>query len=297
MEKNTKKQFSKVIYIIIIYANVYGPTSDRIKFSYKKMYTVTSAGMSGGRKWEDFRWEDGWPVERAETKVTGGTMDESTAPDEPATGEEMNTDPEGAENNTANNTGQVNSCSDSQQAAEASTRSGESGTTDNWQDQSVLSESEDNDTSFSDKVDLGSGYLQCRAAREAANIDSFTNISCNENAMQIEQKTGDKVGSMDIALERDIEGCFKGSRIEKNGILVNQFLSCSFEPSTHICVTCSNEHSILGGGGGGRLFCSSGSEFCGHSSRHGLKKLSENCTGGKCQPVGALRDFYRNHGE
>jgi hypothetical protein len=31
----------------------------------EKNYTVTSAGMSGGRKWEDFRWEDGWPVERA----------------------------------------------------------------------------------------------------------------------------------------------------------------------------------------------------------------------------------------
>jgi hypothetical protein len=245
-----KTQLSTDVYTIIIYANVYGPVSDRIKFSYEKMYTVTSAGMCGGRKWEDFRWEDGWPVERAETKVTGGTMDESTAPDEPATGEEMNTEPEGAENNPTNNMGQVNSCVDSQQAAVASIRSRESGTTDNWQDQSVLSESEDDDTSFSDKVDLGSGYLQCCAEREAANVNSFTNISCNENAMQIEQKTGDKVGSMDSALDRDIEDCFKGSRIEKNGILVNQFLSCSFDPSTHICITCSNEHSILGGGGG-----------------------------------------------
>ncbi len=114
----------------------------------------------------------------------------------------------------------------------------------------MLSESEDDDTSYSDKVDLGSGYLQCRAAREAANVDSITNISCNENAMQIEQKTGDKVGSMDIAfLDMDIEGCFKGSRIEKNGILVNQFLSSSFDPSTHICITCNSEHSILERGG------------------------------------------------
>jgi hypothetical protein len=226
------------------------------EFWYEEMYTVTSAGMSGGRKWEDFRWEDGWPVERAETKGTSGTRDETTAPDEPATGEEMNTDPEEADNNTTNNPGQVIPSLNSQQAAgaETSTRSGESGTSDNWQDQSVLSESEDEDTSLSDKVDLGSGYLQCRAAREAANVDSLTNISCNENAMQIEQKTGDKVGSMDIALDRDIEGCFKGSRIEKNGILVNQFLSCSFDPTTHICITCSNEHSILGGGGGRIVF-------------------------------------------
>ncbi len=113
-----KPKFSTFLFTTIIYAKVYGPVPDRTKFLYEKMYTVTSAGMSGGRKWEDFRWEDGWPVERAGTKVTGGTMDESTAPDEPSTGEEMNTDPEGAENNTTNNTGQVNSCLNSQQAAE-----------------------------------------------------------------------------------------------------------------------------------------------------------------------------------
>jgi hypothetical protein len=30
--------------------------------------------------------------------------------------------------------------------------------------------------------------------------------------------------------------------------LVNQFLSSSFDPSTLTCITCSNEHSIWGGG-------------------------------------------------
>ena len=218
MNLREKIKFSSLtILIYILYKlPVQGPSD--VTSVYEKNYTFTSVGMSGGKKWEDFRWEDGWPVERAE-KVTSGTMDEQTAPDETAMGEEMPTDPAGADNNTTNNPGQVISCLNSQQAAaaETSTRSGESGTSDNWQDQSVLSESEDEDTSFSDKVDLGSGYLQCRAAREAANIDSFTNISCNENAMQTEQKTGDKVGSMDIALDRDIEGCFKGSRIEKTG--------------------------------------------------------------------------------
>ncbi len=83
-----------------------------------------------------------------------------------------------------------------------------------------MSESGEDDTYATDKVDLGSGYLQCRAAREAANVDLVTDISCNENATKSEQKTGDKVGSMDIAIDRDIKGCFKGSRIEKNGVLV-----------------------------------------------------------------------------
>ena len=250
---------SLTILIYILYKLPEQRSSD-VTSVCEKNYTFTSAGMSGGKKWEDFRWEDGWSVERVETTMTGETRtDGSTAPgepgtgDEPGTSEEMNLDPE-VERSSSNTTVQVNTCSDPPQAADASIRSGASGTTDNWQDQSVLSESEDDDTSYSDKVDLGSGYLQCRAAREAANVDSFTNISCNEKAMQIEQKTGDKVGSMDIALDRDIEGCFKGSRIEKNGILVNQFLSSSFNPATHICITCSNVHSILGGGGGPDCF-------------------------------------------
>ncbi len=111
-----KKHSSTFLYTVIILVNLYGPVSDMTEIWYEEMYTVTSAGMSGGRKWEDFRWEDGWPVERAETKVTSGTMDESTAPDEPATGEEMTTDPEGADNNTTNNPGQVIPSLNSQQS-------------------------------------------------------------------------------------------------------------------------------------------------------------------------------------
>jgi hypothetical protein len=38
--------------------------------------TITFADMSHGRKWEDFRWEDGWPVERS------ATLDEPVSRDE-----------------------------------------------------------------------------------------------------------------------------------------------------------------------------------------------------------------------
>jgi hypothetical protein len=143
----------KYISYTLLFQGYFGVT-----FVYEKNYTFTSAGMSGGKKWEDFRWEDGWPVERVETRMAGETRtDGSTAPDEPAirdvpgTSEEMNLDPE-VERSNPDNTVQVYTCSDPPQAAEASIRSGVSGTTDNWQDQSVLSESEDDDTSFSDKV-------------------------------------------------------------------------------------------------------------------------------------------------
>jgi hypothetical protein len=75
-----------------------------------------------------------------------------------------------------------------------------------------------------------------------------TDISCNENALITEKKKGYRVGSMDKNLNNEILNCFKGVRIEKNGNLVNQYLSCSFDPSTNICITCSTEHSVMGGG-------------------------------------------------
>jgi hypothetical protein len=218
---------------------------------------ITCADMSNGKKWEDFRWEDGWPVERTATvdeTVTRDEKGEDTKPprDVTADGDDMQTEPAVSTQHITQDMGQVNSCSRTHHEEETE-RSNISGTTEHWLDGSDLSESGEDDTYATDKVDLGSGYLQCRAAREAANVDLVTDISCNENATKSEQKTGDKVGSMDIAIDRDIEGCFKGSRIEKNGVLVNQFLSSSFDPSTHICITCNNEHSILGGGGAGLL--------------------------------------------
>jgi hypothetical protein len=66
-----------------------------------------------------------------------------------------------------------------------------------------------------------------------------------------EKKKGYRVGSMDKNLNNEILNCFKGVRIEKNGNLVNQYLSSSFDPSTNICITCSTEHRVVGGGGDG----------------------------------------------
>jgi hypothetical protein len=66
-----------------------------------------------------------------------------------------------------------------------------------------------------------------------------TDISCNSNAFSTEKKKGFRVGSMDKNLGNEVLDCFKGARIEQNGNLVNQFLSSSFDPSTHTHVTAS----------------------------------------------------------
>ncbi len=209
-------KWKKILLLIRIFLSI---VSIKVSSTNKKFFISTFADMSNGRKWEDFRWEDGWPVERTAAGDELGNRDEKVEDekpprDEPTDGDEMQTEPADSTPYITQDIGQVNPCSRTHHE-EDTEKSIISGTTENWLDQSDLSESGEDDPSATDKVDLGSGYLQCRAAREAANVDLVTDISCNKNATKSEQKTGDKVGSMDIAIDRDIEGCFKGSRIEK----------------------------------------------------------------------------------
>jgi hypothetical protein len=104
------------------------------------------------------------------------------------------------------------------------------------------------------QVDLGSGYVQCRAAREAGSVGRVVDISCNEKMMSTEEKKTDRIGTLENSLDPDIKNCFKGARIEKNGNVVNQFMSCSFDPSTLLCITCNREHKVLEGEGGPDCF-------------------------------------------
>jgi len=57
---------------------------------------------------------------------------------------------------------------------------------------------------------------------------------------------------MENSGDGSVGDCFKGATIEKNGVLVNQYVSCSFDPATLVCITCSKEHGILEGGGRGQ---------------------------------------------
>jgi hypothetical protein len=126
---------------------------------------------------------------------------------------------------------------------------------------SEAEESEEDEQAEPGQVSLGGAYAQCKAAREASNRRTVVDISCNENAMVSSTLGGDRVGSMDRGVDKSIENCFKGARIEKNGVLVNQYLSCSFDPATLVCITCESEHRLLEGGEGTECFCLTDQNF------------------------------------
>jgi hypothetical protein len=63
------------------------------------------------------------------------------------------------------------------------------------------------------QVDLGSGYVQCRAAREAGSVGRVVDISCNEKMMSTEEKKTDRIGTLENSLDPDIKNCFKGAQV------------------------------------------------------------------------------------
>jgi len=133
-------------------------------------------------------------------------------------------------------------------------------------------EESDDDIPDEKQVDLGNVYSQCRAAREAAFVSTVVDISCNENMLGTETKKWDRIGTLDKQLDSEIKDYFK-ERIEKNGVTVNQFLSCSFDPSTLLCITCDREHKVLEGERGPDCFAVTDQNFIGTLPGTDQKKM------------------------
>jgi hypothetical protein len=220
---------------------------------YILLYLLYFLDMSRpGFAYEGYRWENGWPAERNVLPET------STAADGTDTPRVMdNADDANAERTM--DTAQVDSIQTHTPSIHQASESASS--TAGYSQVSEAEESDDDDQHEPGQVSLGGAYAQCKAAREAANRRIVVDISCNENAMVSSTLGGDRVGSMDKGVDKSIENCFKGARIEKNGVLVNQYLSCSFDPATLVCITCESEHKLLEGGGGDRVLLSDRSEL------------------------------------
>ena len=218
---------------------------------------------ANGNTWEGYQWVDGWPVSPPRPHPQ-----QQQLPREPAPTEEgemaVETDPVAdADHNTVHSV--VHTAADNNLSARQSEAASQVNDFDPSHAGSAYSSEEETDDDIPDEkqVELGSGYTQCRAAREAAFVSTVVDISCNENMLITETKKLDRIGTLDKQLDDEIKDCFKGARIEKNGVTVNQFLSCSFDPATLLCITCGREHKILEGEGGPDCFAVTDQNFVG----------------------------------
>ena len=238
----------------------------------KILNTTPSCLDMDGNAWEGYQWVDGWPVTppRQQQAPAAPTEPANEPVNAPEHGPEMVVDAtpatDAVDNISSSNaiasstieqvthTQNVSKQDETEKSAAGSDYTGTSYA------HSLLSDSEEDEVD-PDIIKLGNSYSQVRAAREASMTVEITDISCNENALVTEKKRGFRVGTMDKNINNEINNCFKGVRIEKNGNLVNQYLSCSFDPSTNICITCSSEHSIWGGGDSSVCFVLSDQNF------------------------------------
>ena len=258
--------YGTVIYPKVLSLNKYMPQRDQVrskKFSFLRTFLTSLDMAADGYAWAGYQWENGWPVaaptetreERAETENLVETEMERTPMMSAGPMQAAVTQSAAASLTSVNQVSHTIALGD-----QAGSQHGDDTYTGTSYCPSDASDSEE-DVLEEKQIDLGSGYVQCRAAREAANVHDVVDISCNENAMSIQKKKGDRVGSFDNSLDDDIKDCFKGARIEKNGITVNQFISSSFDPATGICITCSSEHPVLEGGENTSCFVLSDQNF------------------------------------
>jgi hypothetical protein len=94
-------------------------------------------------------------------------------------------------------------------------------------------------------------YLQCKAARTISLSQNTLdcNISVDIGTTKVLQH--ERVGSLAVNGDDQIEKTFRGSRISSGEKIVNQNIALSFDPLTLICTVCKKPHSILPTDGSG----------------------------------------------
>jgi hypothetical protein len=134
---------------------------------------------SSGNTWEGYQWVDGWPV----TPPLQQTREPVQA-DEGEMAVETDSAAE-ADKRTATSTDDNGHVVTKQSETSYQVNdfvSSHAGSTYTSEDET------DDDIPDEKQVDLGSGYSQCRAAREAAFLSTVVDISCNENMLGTETK-------------------------------------------------------------------------------------------------------------
>jgi hypothetical protein len=93
----------------------------------------------------------------------------------------------------------------------------------------------------------GSLFQQCSNAKRLSRNTELYECTATETGpvFNVTNVTVPRVGSMYIAGNDDIQRNFHGARIMKNGNQTNEVISCTFDPATLNCVSCSSSHSTL----------------------------------------------------
>jgi hypothetical protein len=87
-------------------------------------------------------------------------------------------------------------------------------------------------------------YRQCRTARRTSFTDKLVSVLGDGTFGSFVSSQSPIIGN--LTDHSGLCDTFHGSRIRSGTEIVNQSVSMSFDPSKLLCVTCKNEHPILG---------------------------------------------------
>jgi hypothetical protein len=93
-------------------------------------------------------------------------------------------------------------------------------------------------------TELDATYVQCRAARLSSHKDLLISVSQDESFGKTVTVQSACIGSFED--HGGLEKTFLGSRMMRGNVTVNQSISSSFDPAKLTCISCEQEHAIVG---------------------------------------------------
>ena len=102
------------------------------------------------------------------------------------------------------------------------------------------------DISAETRADLGITFHQCSAARRSATKVEAVSINQDETFGRVILTEPERVGSLNPPGDGLVVRTFHGARAARGDRPMNQSVSVSFDPASLTCITCSNEHKIVG---------------------------------------------------
>ncbi len=93
-------------------------------------------------------------------------------------------------------------------------------------------------------AEMDATYVQCRAARMSSHKDLLISVSQDESFGKTVTVQSAIIGSLED--HGNLATTFLGSRMMRGNVTINQSISSSFDPAKLACISCENEHSIIG---------------------------------------------------
>jgi hypothetical protein len=92
--------------------------------------------------------------------------------------------------------------------------------------------------------ELDAMYYQCKSARLESRTDVFVSVSQDNSFGKVVSVQSPQIGSFEDHC--NIKDKFHGSRVMRGNAVVNESISCSFDPANLVCISSSNEHGVVG---------------------------------------------------